>query len=334
VAGTSSTIGTLSQNTTWIRPLIIANYPGGDSQVAIDYLDITEYDEDAAGRIYQVASNTGNLYRARAFDDGLAALRSVDSSGITAHSSVLDSRAAALNGMFRTAADTADSILDGGARRVTTLTEAVGGGRAFAGLNGSNRLVSGLEGSQNVIGDLYFGPTTPPVVGTVASPSAKTKTLRIPYTSMIFDPFNTFLGATPASGGSWNDTVTVGPVGVFAMRSPSTGNGGSTSLTGAAILAPGVVVTAVRVRLYRALSTDFSGVLIYNVVGETANSLGSLTLVVNGAWTTLSLTTAVTISNNTIQVKWGGATTSAIGSQAGFAWFEVDYNMANLYQTV
>ena len=80
---------------------------------------------------------------------------SIDNSG-NAASSMLDSGARPINKFYGKGLaanpDTADSIGDGASYGVVTFNQRTGGGRAYSGLNSSNRLATGVDAGADVIG--------------------------------------------------------------------------------------------------------------------------------------------------------------------------------------
>lgn len=113
----------LNVGCTQIAPLIYAGYNGTGGTFDVDYFLIDEYDEDAANRIYGVATVGANLYRARAFDDGSYAVQAGNSAGTLLVAGAVDSASRPVNDAFFRSSHTADNVTDGATRRTIGTTE-------------------------------------------------------------------------------------------------------------------------------------------------------------------------------------------------------------------
>lgn len=68
------------QCTSW-APVWITNYASSNSTMQLDYFEVMAFDEDAANRTYQTVASTGNIKRARHFDDGYDAIKAAGGTG-------------------------------------------------------------------------------------------------------------------------------------------------------------------------------------------------------------------------------------------------------------
>jgi hypothetical protein len=163
--------------------------------------------------------------------------------------------------------------------------------------------------------DLFIDVAKRVKVGTAASPTAITKTIRIPHAEFI---------ASVGGAATWF-------VGAGYLRTNTPNQ--ITEFEAAVVLPKGVTITAFRVRLYKQNAGDTAvAVLRRGADDGTQTLLKTLTLSTTAAWTTLSdsLTELVADDIYRVSVTLNGV---ANANDARVMWFEFDYTMPDYATT-
>ena len=155
--------------------------------------------------------------------------------------------------------------------------------------------------------DLFIGATKTVKVGTVASPSAITKTLRIPSQECV-----------PANDTQkWSFT--------FSVVAPNAVNT-NCQLQGSVVLPAGVTITAFRARLFRNTTNDTATAQLARIASDTSSSLGVLTHAGTGCQTLSASLSELVAPGQTyaVDINLKGV---AFAVDAKLGWIEVDYTM-------
>lgn len=210
--------------------------------------------------------------------------------------------------------DDIDSVTDGTTYKRTTANEKTGAGRGYSALNGSNRLTTGLEGDQNLVGgSLYIEAAEAPLVGTVASPSSIEKTLYIPGPMFI---------------GKRNDVPwEIHTDGITIYGATAT----ERILWCAILVAPGVELTEIAMRSYRDFTAEQSLLRIYRVDGDTSTSLATIDDTNTPVSTNRTLTAALSETSTvgrTYILEWDAKTENPSATPK-LRWARLKYRMAD-----
>jgi len=154
--------------------------------------------------------------------------------------------------------------------------------------------------------DLFVSDTKTVKVGTVASPSAITKLLRIPHCELV-----------PAASGTASQFAS-------GYAAPGT-NSTFTVFRGSVVLPKGVTITAHRFRGYRNAVGDIATVTLERInTNDTVTALNTLTHATTGwATTSNSLSQLVGDEGYLVTVNLQGV----VALDARYAWYEIDYTM-------
>jgi len=155
--------------------------------------------------------------------------------------------------------------------------------------------------------DLFIGSTKTLKVGTVASPSTITKTIRI--------PFGECLAADDTVGYTTNN------VAIFARIANTL-----ITVRCAIVMPPGVTITAFKARLYRATVNDTAEAILYRINADQTEGLLATCTHSGTGTTTVSASLTETVGGEAytgrIQLKGVSANTDA-----AYMWIELDYTI-------